>query len=182
MMTPMKRLRRTSPGVLLLVLAACAAQMPEPEPRFSYRREGAAIYSNAVLDPARLAGDWRQVAAFAADKSGCTPGKVRFGRISAGQLSLSADLCLSGAREVFQGQAAMPAAGRIIPQGAGGLIGVPWWILWADSDMRTLVIGTPKGETGFILERSDTLPADRLKAARDVLDWNGYELDLLQVF
>ena len=27
----------------------------------------------------------------------------------------------------------------------------PLWVLWADADMRTLVIGTPSGRLGFIL-------------------------------
>ena len=48
--------------------------------------------------------------------------------------------------------------------------------------MRTLVIGTPSGEMGFILNRDGRLPADRLAAAREILEWNGYDLERLQTF
>jgi apolipoprotein D and lipocalin family protein len=55
-------------------------------------------------------------------------------------------------------------------------------VLWADTDLRTLAVGTPDGRFGFILERSGTLPPDRLEAARQVFDFNGYRTGLLQVF
>jgi apolipoprotein D and lipocalin family protein len=54
-------------------------------------------------------------------------------------------------------------------------------VLWADADYRTLVIGTPDGSFGFILNRGG-FPADRLKAAREILAWNGYDLTQLVVY
>ena len=56
----------------------------------------------------------------------------------------------------------------------------PWWVLWADTDYRTLVIGTPSGAFGFVLNRGGLLPEDRLRSAREVLAWNRYDLALLR--
>ena len=165
------------------LLAACVQQTPARGP--SWRNTGTEIYSNAVLDMAGLKGEWQQVATFAEtpETSGCKPGKVRFGVPQGGAVPVQADLCLNGARQTYAGQAALPVPGRMIPAAAGtGSIGQPWWIIWADVNLRTLVIGTPSGEMGFILNRGGDLPADRLTAAREILDWNGYDLDHLQVF
>jgi apolipoprotein D and lipocalin family protein len=59
-------------------------------------------------------------------------------------------------------------------------IGAEWWVLWVDADYRTLVVGTPSGSFGIILNRTADLPPDRLAAARDVLAWNGYDLTRLR--
>lgn len=169
--------------LLLTLLAACAAKRDLPE---SFRDTGKPMYSNAVLDMAGLKGNWRQVASFAPEAGGCGAGRVEFGTPEGGAIPLAADLCLGGKRQALRGRAALPVPGRMIPEGVGGKavsngIGQPWWIVWADVDLRTLVIGTPSGEMGFILNRDGVLPADRLKAAREILDWNGYDLDRLQM-
>ncbi|NNL17124.1 MAG: hypothetical protein HKP37_00115, partial [Boseongicola sp.] len=49
-----------------------------------------------------------------------------------------------------------------------------------DTHYRTAVVGTPAGRSGWILNREPTIPADRLKAARDILAFNGYDLSQLQ--
>ncbi|HOZ34653.1 MAG TPA: lipocalin family protein, partial [Tabrizicola sp.] len=59
--------------------------------------------------------------------------------------------------------------------------GQDWWILWVDSGYRTLAIGTPSGRFGFILDRS-ALPPDRLAAASEVFDFNGYTTAALRPF
>lgn len=166
--------------LVLVLLAACAK---EPDLRHSFRDRSAQIYSNAVLDPARLSGSWQQVAAFGTKPGGCAPGQVQFGAPSGGTIPLEAALCLNGDLQRFRGQAELAGPGRMVPLGAEAKgIGQPWWVLWADVDDRTLVIGTPTGEMGFILNRSGALPPDRLRAAREILDWNGYDLNRLQLF
>jgi apolipoprotein D and lipocalin family protein len=57
-----------------------------------------------------------------------------------------------------------------------------WWVLWADGDYRTLVIGTPSGRFGFVLNRESLLPADRLRAVRDIVRFNGYRSEDMAVF
>lgn len=156
-----------------LLLAACAAA-PTTVMVGRYRPAEAAIYSSAVLDPSRLAGRWQQVAGFGA--TGCPPGVVEISRSSNG-LQISYQLCQAGG--VAQGKGVMQpdGPGRFVVPGQPG----PWWVLWADGDYRTLVIGSPNGRLGFILNRG-AISADRLVAAREILDWNGYDLRQLRVY
>lgn len=160
--------------IAVLALAACVAA-PKTVAVGQFRSPDAPIYSSAVLQPARLVGDWQQVAAFATPGA-CGPGAAR---ISAGPggLELRYSLCQSGA--VAQGIGVMQAEGpgRFAVPGQPG----PWWILWADADYRTLVIGTPNGRLGFILNRG-AFPSDRLVAAKEIFDFNGYDLHRLVVY
>ena len=48
------------------------------------------------------------------------------------------------------------------------------------ADNRAMVIGTPSGHFGAILSRAPTLRADLLEAARQLLDFNGYDLKRLR--
>ena len=157
-------------ALCLVVLAACNAK-PVAAPAF--RDAGEPIYSSAVLDPARLAGHWVQVATFApGGRARCGPGQLDVSGLQA-----SWDLCLAGG--------AIGGAGPMVPGKPGrfDVAGMPvWWVLWADADYRTMVIGTPSGSLGFVLNRDAALPADRLKAVRDILNFNGYNLDTFVVF
>jgi apolipoprotein D and lipocalin family protein len=58
--------------------------------------------------------------------------------------------------------------------------GAPWWVLWDDADNRTLAIGTPSGAFGFVLNRGADIPSDRIVAAREILDFNSYDLSRLR--
>lgn len=133
------------------------------------------MYSNAVLDPSRLVGRWVQVADFATASNACKPGGVEISRAQG--LQVAYRLCLSGAQVQGAGVMQPDGPGRFVVPGQPG----PWWVLWADADYRTLVIGTPNGRLGFILNRDGALPADRLAAAREILDWNGYDLTRLRM-
>jgi apolipoprotein D and lipocalin family protein len=164
---------KPAPLLVVLGLAACAAA---PGPQSAFRKADAPIWSNAVIDMAGLAGDWTQVAAFAPSPPPCGAQALR---LSAAPGGLSAEGAICGAGGVA------PVGGQLDPAGPGRLrpeTGPDWWVLWADTDLRTLAIGTPDGRFGFILERSGNLPPDRLEAARQVFDFNGYDTGLLQVF
>lgn len=147
----------------LAALAACAAS-PQVA---GYRDPGAPIYSNAVVQPAELVGTWEQVADFATE-AGCTPGAVTIAPGAAG-LAVSGRLCLGGIATDVSGPYAVVGPGRL-QRGADA----PWWIIWADTNLRTLAIGTPDGRFGFVLNKGADLPQDRLVAAREVFDFNGY--------
>ncbi len=157
----------------LLVLAACAAAPPPPA---AFRPPDAPIWSNAVIDMADLAGDWVQVAAFATAPPPCGTQGLRLSPAPGG-LAADGALCGDGGTAPVAGRLAFAGPGRLRP-GAGA----DWWVIWADTDLRTLAIGTPDGRFGFILERSGRLPPDRLEAARRVFDFNGYRTAQLQVF
>lgn len=123
------------------------------------------IYSTALLNLARLDGRWDQVAVLGAVT--CAPGAVTF---SAGATRVDSNLC-----------GAPRYSGAISPAGPGRLAvgGAAWWVLWVDTDYRTMVVGTPSGSFGFILNRGGVVPPDRLAAARQVLQFNGYDLTRL---
>ncbi len=172
----MPRVMRASLGFALL-LAGCA-----PPPDAAFRSAGAPIYSNAVLDTARLAGTWTQVGELAQPGAPrCAPGTVAIRPVDPMTLQVDARLCLNGEVDSFAGTARVTGPGRVTLQGAApeGL-GAEWWVLWVDDGYRTLVIGTPSGRFGFILDRSGGLPPDRLTAAREILDWNGYAVTALR--
>ncbi len=55
------------------------------------------------------------------------------------------------------------------------------WVLWVDEGFRTAVVGNPAGDFGWILDRSASGGADRIAAAREILDFNGYDTDQLRI-
>ncbi len=153
----------------LLLLAGCVAKAPTSVTGF--RDPSKQIYSNAVLENAKLVGQWRQVAEFAvADAPPCRLGGAEITPASNG-LDVKANLCLNGVSTPFNGALRPSGPGRFTAPD-----GEPWWVIWADVGYRTLVVGTPSGRFGFILNRDADLPEDRLRAAREVLEWNGYTL------
>ncbi len=159
---------------ILLVLAACAQPAPNTASRF--RDVAAPIYSNAVFEPARMTGRWVQVAAFATTATpGCKPGGAEIS-VQDGALTIAMRLCLNGKEVAFSGP--MPAAGP----GRFAVGGQEWWVIWVDTGYRSLAIGTPSGAFGFILNRDADLPGDRLTAAREVFDFNGYGVGQLRAF
>ena len=152
-------------AVLSVVLVACAQK---PAPHASFRDPARAIYSLAGFDGARLSGAWHQVAGFGA---ACSGGMIEVGA------EAQFDLCLPDGQKQGRGAMAATMPGRFDLQGIG-----PLWVLWADADNRTVVLGTPSGAYGFILNRDPSLPSDRLNAARDILAFNGYDVGQLDVY
>lgn len=55
------------------------------------------------------------------------------------------------------------------------------WVLWVDEGFRTAVIGNPAGTFAWIIDRAPKGGADRIKAAREILDFNGYNVRALKV-
>lgn len=149
----------------LALLAACA---PKPVQQVSFRDTSRQVYSIAGLDPARIGGHWVQVAGFGADCGG--------GTIEIGPTTHYA-LCLANGTATGAGAMTSGLPGRFDVPGLG-----PFWVLWADADDRTLVIGAPSGRYGFVLNREAAIPPDRLKAARDILQFNGYDVAKLRVY
>lgn len=165
--------------VLLVMLAACA---PRPiQESAGFRDTASPIYSKAVFDLDRLDGPWFQVAAFDNSDTGeCRKGMAEFTRTSKG-MQMKYRLCVSGKTAAGGGAIASTGPGRFALAGKTD-IGADWWVLWVDESYRTMAIGTPSGAFGFILNRGADLPTDRLNAAREVFDFNGYRTEKLKVF
>lgn len=158
-------------------MALCIACAPAPPaPSASYRAAAVPIYSTAALPIARLVGQWRQVGGFGAAKP-CAPAAeltpaLTISASPQGAAQAQYDLCLGAQR--LQGGGAVASAGA---QGRYQIAGLsaPLWVLWIDEGNRSMALGTPDGTFGMILSK-DPIPADRLRAAREVLAWNGYDL------
>lgn len=141
----------------------------------AFRAVGAPIYSAAVFDASRLAGKWAQVAGFASGPQGCAGGVAEFVAGPSG-LEVNARLCLNGRETRVAGKLVAAGPGRFAVAGMAD-----WWVLWVDSGYRTLAIGTPSGGFGFVLDRAGITP-DRLRAAAEVFDFNGYAVGALTAF
>lgn len=157
-------------------MSGCAPKVASDEN--VYRALSAPIYSNAVFDFSQLDGRWSQVAGFSGlDAPACSPGEALFSE-KGGVLRVGYSLCLSGKTVTGSGTVSPSGPGRFGISGKAGAV-TDWWVLWVDEGYRTMAIGTPSGDFGFILNRGKTLPADRLAAAREVLDFNGYDTERL---
>lgn len=148
----------------LALLAACAAKAPDL-PHGGYRPKGGQVYTTAAFNAAKLSGRWQQVAAFGPE-GGCRPGGVDFKANG----TASFRLCLSGKDVKGAGPVKATGPGRF------DIAGLEWFILWVDGDYRTIAIGTPSGAFGFILNRGGKISSDRMTAAREILEWNGYDM------
>jgi apolipoprotein D and lipocalin family protein len=153
--------------LLAVLLAACAAQPPGKQ---GFRTAGAPIWSAAAFQPGQVAGTWRQVADFRSAGS-CEAGAVEITPEGTG-LRLRGTLCLAGKAETVSGFAPLVGPGRLQVKGE------EWWVIWVDVGYRTLAIGTPSGRFGILLDRGP-IPADRLNAAREIFDFNGYRTEAL---
>lgn len=156
----------------LALLAACAAP-----PRAAGFRAAVPVYSNATFDAARLAGSWHQSAAFARPGAPACAGSLAVDAA----LAVQGRLCLDGRVLPVSGRFQPAGPGRVRLAGAEGALAQDWWMLWVDADYRTLAIGTPSGDWGLILNRAGPVPPDRLAAARELFDFNGYDLTRLVI-
>lgn len=53
-------------------------------------------------------------------------------------------------------------------------------VMWVDEGFRTAAVGDADGRWAAILNRDRTGGADRIRAAREVLDFNGWDVSQLQ--
>lgn len=160
---------------LALVLAGCVSA-PVRVPAF--RPAAAGLWSSAAFAPARIAGDWRQVAAFATGAGpGCPAGSLRFAPApGGGGLEARGQLCLNGQAVAVAGPVQVVGPGRLRLPGMAD-----WWVIWVDSGYRTLAVATPDGRFGFVLDRG-AIPPDRLTAAAEIFDFNSYDTSRLHPF
>ncbi len=156
----------------LVLLSACSGGQRET---VAFRAPEAPIWSAAAFVPAQVTGQWQQVAAFTA-----TPGSCRGGAVTVdpapGGYAVKGTLCLDGKARKVDALARPVGPGRLSVEGQED-----WWVLWVDSGYRTLAVGTPSGQFGFVLDRG-RISQDRLVAAAEVFAFNGYTKGRLQPF
>lgn len=161
-----------------LVLASCGVVAP------SYRDEGVTIASSANFDAARYLGRWYEVARYPNPfQSGCAGAIAEYGASDVAGVLTVRNVCLDASGRPtaeITGTATDEGLGRLSVRLQGVPVAAPYWVLWVDEGYRTAVVGAPNGRVGWILNRDPDIPADRLTAARAVLDFNGYDLNQLQ--
>tara|TARA_R110000868_G_scaffold18172_3_gene78742 strand:+ start:1480 stop:1962 length:483 start_codon:yes stop_codon:yes gene_type:complete len=158
------------------MLAGCA-QVP---PTTGYRDASIIIASTTRFEPQRFAGDWVVRAAYPQDANlrGVTARQDGAAFTLAWHRCNAASQCGTVA-EVWPARAM--GQGRYVLRDPSGTADRTLWVLWVDDGFRTTAIGTPDGGWGWILDRSSTGGADRIAAAREVLDFNGYDLTRLAI-
>lgn len=168
-------MRHISVVLAFLILAGCAA-FP------SYRDTDVRLNSMAVFDPAKYSGLWYEVASYEAPfQKGCTDTQARYTMREDGTLDVLNQCNKDGTTTQIAGAAWVVGPGRLKVQLDGVPLAADYWVLWVDDDYQTAVVGTPSGRAGWILNREPSISADRLEAAREVLDFNGYDLEPLMM-
>lgn len=157
--------------VAVLGLAACdLTPLPAPD---GLRASDAQISSSLRYNADTFEGNWHLI-----EVAGVPPfGDVLVLTNNSGML-LSSDVRsdLPPGVEPFPDFWAPTGPGRLVREASGEAI----WVLWVDEDVRTAVLGNPEGSFAAILNRTARLRGDRLRAAREILAFNGYDLDALR--
>ena len=133
---------------------ACAPSRLVRRSRSALRRSfssTAPVASQADVTAARLQGDWIVV-----QGAGIAPGTVVRGTADG--------LTVQGVEYI------LTAPGRL--SNADGRL----WVHWLDIGDRTAAVGDPDGGRVWIMDREAGSSPDRLRAAREILDWYGYDL------
>lgn len=151
--------------LMTLAVMACAPEPEQAPPLESFRRDGALIGSALAFDAERFKGSWHQVAHY---PGGCDGAQLQ---VSGAENGVMLEQLCGGAVKRIPLRSDGP--GRFVSEDGR------FWVLWVDADYRTLVIGRPNGTMGAIWNRSSRIPADRMTAAREILDFNGYDVSRL---
>ncbi|CTQ49949.1 lipocalin family protein [Jannaschia donghaensis] len=159
-------------SALVVALVACQPTSVETGARATFRDQNVQIASKADFDATRFAGDWYEVARFPGTR-GCAGARLHF---EAGVNSLRRTArCPDGPVSILD--AAVSPLGRLTLAEGSETHSV--WVLWTDTTYRTAVLVVPDGAGGQILNRTPRLPVDRLRAALEVLDFNGFDTEAL---
>ena len=157
---------------LILTLAACGT---------SYRDREVAMTSIASFDAEKYAGLWYEIARFPVSfQEGCVNTQAEY-KVRGDALAVRNACFRDGGLSVIEGRASVVGPGRLKVQLGGMPFAADYWVLWVDEDYETAVVGVPSGRAGWILNRTPKISEDRLIAARAVLEFNGYDLQALEM-
>lgn len=140
-----------------LLLGACAMQAPDG------RDPSVPIGATTRFEPARFEGAWVVRQGLAGRDA---PRIVTVSEIEADGFVWAED-----GQDI---RARVTGTGRFT-LGAGPVGRRDVWVLWVDEGFRTAALGSPDGSVGLILDRAPDGGDDRIKAARDMMEFNGYD-------
>ncbi len=163
--------------IVILVLAGCTAA-----PSGGFRDSTVTIASAAAFDPVRFAGRWYEIARYPTTfEAGCSDTKTDYRARPNGSLMVVSTCERGGVQRRIEGIAEVTGHGRMTVRFDDVREPATYWVLWVAEDYRTAVVGVPSGAGGWILHRGRGIPRDRLDAARQVLDFNGFDLSRLEM-
>lgn len=145
--------------VLTLGLAGCAM----PPPSGDLRDTGAVLAGTTRFDKSRFAGDWQTVACI-----GTCARAVQYVVATDDAFVRVAD----GASDGFD----ISAPGVLRARGGGQTLVV----MWVDDGFRTAAVGDADGSWAAVIDRARPGGADRVKAATEILDFNGWDVSQMR--
>ncbi len=159
-----------TPRVLRGAVAFCLAfgllactQTPVPNVQIGLRNPTVPLGGTSRFDRNRFAGDWQTVACL-----GSCENVVRYVVATDGVfLRETADKSTPYL---------ISAPGVLRPMGGGETLVV----MWVDEGFRTAAVGDADGRWAAILNRSRKPAADRIQAATEILDFNGWDVSQLR--
>ncbi|MDA3857024.1 MAG: lipocalin family protein [Roseovarius sp.] len=160
---------------LVALISACAAPKA---PTGAYRDTVKPLTYTTRSDASRLAGDWHVRGHYPGDEALLTVSYLRDrqGQEAFGLVSRSCEEngeC-KDIGDIWRAKALGPNRWRLVdPQGGNDR---DLWVIWVDEGYRTAAIGAPDGGYGWVLDRHTKGGADRITAAREILDFNGYDI------
>ncbi|MGJ8544809.1 MAG: hypothetical protein ACSHWZ_05140 [Sulfitobacter sp.] len=148
---------------LALLLAACGGKTTAPEAGIGYRNPTAHLGGTARFEAERFAGTWQTVACL-----GPCPASVNFSATLTGAVTRTA----AGQSHNFQ----VDGPGILRGLGHDEILVV----MWVDEGFRTAAIGDADGRGAMIIDKSAAPGADRVVAAREILDFYGWDVSRLK--
>ncbi|ABG32080.1 hypothetical protein [Roseobacter denitrificans] len=145
-----------------LLCASCAVERGG-----AYRDAAAPMGVTTRFDAARFAGSWMLWESFGP----AAPGSFVFEERN-GVLQISGPAALDLAGDYRNG-----APGEFVAKAPNGETLV---VMWVDEDFETAAIGTVSGSFGAILDRDGFVPPDRAQAARDIMEFYGWDVRTLE--
>ncbi len=168
----------------LAVVLALVAGLAGCETTPGFRDSSVRIAATTRFDPAEMRGLWvvRERVAEASTDQATAPERFAFGAVDGTRIAVIRSHRVCDAATCVELQTPLTAdligPGRfVMPRGAG--VPVEHWVLWTDADYRVAAIGTPSGAFGWIMTKGEAR-GDVMQAAREIMDWNGYDTTLLQ--
>lgn len=164
-------------GLAIVTMSGCLDRSAGTQGVEFHRDVTTQISSTTRYDTAQFAGQWFFRGEFVHPGEEPQRGKLEF-RPNAGKIAQIALYAANGrVTDIYDVDQPLPGRFTLGEKPYQ----TEYWVLWVDEGYRTAAIGTPSGSFGWILDRARSGGDDRIKAARDVFEFNGYNLARLKM-
>lgn len=168
--------RRYCVGAAVLALAGCAAVPDGP----AFRDQAAPIGVTSRYSDDRFAGTWHVRGAYPLDAQ--LVEVQRLANPPAWELVARTCEPNGDCEEVGTVWAVSGGTpGAEVLADPGGHMDRRAVVLWVDDGFRTAAVGDPSGQFAWVLDRAPRGGADRIKAARQVLTFSGFDLSAMEM-